>query len=71
MQIVRTHQRNTNSPLFQTATNFKKSIQSDTKQIKKNNSSEPEGKSDWHLVSTHGRRETKEFDIERLSLLAV
>jgi hypothetical protein len=31
MQIVRTHQHNTNSTLFQTGTNFKKSLQSDTK----------------------------------------
>jgi hypothetical protein len=34
MEIVRPHQSNTNSALFQTATNFKKSLQSDTKQIK-------------------------------------
>jgi hypothetical protein len=34
MQIVRIQQCNTNSTLFQTATNFKKSFQSDTKQIK-------------------------------------
>jgi hypothetical protein len=34
MEIVRTHQHNTNSSLFQTDTNFKISLQSDTKQIK-------------------------------------
>jgi hypothetical protein len=34
VHIVRTHQHNTDSPLLQTATNFKKSLQSDTKQIK-------------------------------------
>jgi hypothetical protein len=34
MQVVRTHQRNTNSTLFQTATNFKKSLQRATMQIK-------------------------------------
>jgi hypothetical protein len=43
MQIVRTHQRNTDSTLFQTATKFKKSIQSETKQAK-HNSTGPEGK---------------------------
>jgi hypothetical protein len=43
MQIVRIHQSNRNWTLFQTATNFKKSLQSDTKQIK-NNNPEPEGK---------------------------
>jgi hypothetical protein len=34
MQIVRTHQHNTSSTLFHTATNLQKSLQSDTKQIK-------------------------------------
>jgi hypothetical protein len=34
MQIVRTHQHNTSSTLFHTATNLRKSLQSDTKQIK-------------------------------------
>jgi hypothetical protein len=34
MQIVRTHQHNTNSTLIQTVTKFKKSLQSDTTQIK-------------------------------------
>jgi small-conductance mechanosensitive channel len=33
-QIVRTHQHNTNSALLQTANKFKKSFQSETKQIK-------------------------------------
>jgi hypothetical protein len=33
-QIVRTHQHNTNSTLFQTANKFKKSYQSETKQIR-------------------------------------
>jgi hypothetical protein len=33
IQIVRTHQHNTNSALLQTAKNFKKSIQSETKLI--------------------------------------
>jgi NAD-dependent SIR2 family protein deacetylase len=34
MQIVRTHQHNTNSALLQTANTFKKSFQSETKQKK-------------------------------------
>jgi hypothetical protein len=34
IQIVRTHQHNTNSALLQTANKFKKSFQSETKQIK-------------------------------------
>jgi hypothetical protein len=34
MQIVRTHQHNTSSTLFHTATNLHKSLQSNTKQIK-------------------------------------
>jgi hypothetical protein len=34
MQIVRTHQHNTSSTLFHTATNLQKSLQSDRKQIK-------------------------------------
>jgi hypothetical protein len=34
MQIVRSHQHNTSSTLFHTATNLHKSLQSDTKQIK-------------------------------------
>jgi hypothetical protein len=34
MQIVRTHQHNTSSTLFHTATNPRKSLQSDMKQIK-------------------------------------
>jgi hypothetical protein len=34
MQIVRTHQHNTSSTLFHTATNLQKSLQSDTNQIK-------------------------------------
>jgi hypothetical protein len=34
MQIVRKHQPNANSTPFQTASNFKKSLQSDIKQIK-------------------------------------
>jgi hypothetical protein len=34
IQIVRTHQHNTNSALLQTANRFKKSFQSKTKQIK-------------------------------------
>jgi hypothetical protein len=40
IQIVRTHQHNTNSASLQTANNFKKSFQSETKQIKKYNHSE-------------------------------
>jgi hypothetical protein len=43
MQIVRTHQHNTSSTLFHTATNLHKSLQSNTKQIKTHNSQEPEG----------------------------
>jgi hypothetical protein len=35
IQIVRTHQHNTNSALLPTANKFKKSFQSETKQIKK------------------------------------
>jgi hypothetical protein len=34
IQIVRTHQHNTNSALLQTANEFKKSVQSETKRIK-------------------------------------
>jgi hypothetical protein len=34
IQIVRTHQHNTNSALLQTANKFKYSFQSETKQIK-------------------------------------
>jgi hypothetical protein len=34
IQIVRTHQHNTNSALLQTANRFQKSFQSETKQIK-------------------------------------
>jgi hypothetical protein len=34
IQIVRTHQHNTNSALLQAANKFKKSFQSGTKQIK-------------------------------------
>jgi hypothetical protein len=34
IQIVRTHQHNTNSALLQTANKFKKSFQSETEQIK-------------------------------------
>jgi hypothetical protein len=34
IQIVRTHQQNTNSALLQTANKFKKSFQSETEQIK-------------------------------------
>jgi hypothetical protein len=34
MQIVRTHQHNSSSTLFYTATNLQKSLQSDIKQIK-------------------------------------
>jgi hypothetical protein len=34
MQIVRTHQHNTSSTLFHTATSLQKSLQGDTKQIK-------------------------------------
>jgi hypothetical protein len=34
IQIVRTHQHNTNSALLQTANKFKKSFQTETKQIK-------------------------------------
>jgi hypothetical protein len=34
MQIIRTHQHNTSSTLFHTATDLQKSLQSDTKQIK-------------------------------------
>jgi hypothetical protein len=34
IQIVRTHQHNTNSALLQTANKFKKSFQSEIKQIK-------------------------------------
>jgi hypothetical protein len=40
IQIVRTHQQNTNSALLQTANKFKKSFQSETEQIKKYNNSE-------------------------------
>jgi hypothetical protein len=40
IQIVRTDQHNTNSGLLQTANKFKKSFQSETKQIQKYNNSE-------------------------------
>jgi hypothetical protein len=43
IQTVSTHQRNRNSVLFQTATNFKKSLQGDTYKWK-HSSPEPEGK---------------------------
>jgi hypothetical protein len=36
IQIVRTHQHNTNLALLRTANKFKKSFQNETKQIKKN-----------------------------------
>jgi hypothetical protein len=53
MQIVRTHQRNTNSTLFPTATNFKKPLQIDTKQIK--NTTAQNMKERWEAKRLHGQ----------------
>jgi hypothetical protein len=53
MQIVRTYQCNTNSTLFQTATNFKKSLQSDTKQIK--DTTAHNLKERWEAKTLHGK----------------
>jgi hypothetical protein len=54
IQIVRTHQHNTNSALLQTANKFKKFFQRETKQIKKNNLEfkRKMGKKDAWTIST-------------------
>jgi hypothetical protein len=52
IQIVRTHQHNKNSALLQTANKFKKSFQSETKQIK-NITQNIEGK--WEEKRMHGQ----------------
>jgi hypothetical protein len=56
IQIVRTHQHNTDSALLQTANKFKKSFQSETKQIKniitQNIKGKWEGKKDASTIST-------------------
>jgi hypothetical protein len=52
IQIVRTHQHNTNSALLQTANKFKKSFQSETKQIK-NITQNIKGK--WEEKRMHGQ----------------
>jgi hypothetical protein len=51
-QIVRTHQHNTNSALLQTANKFKKSFQSETKQIKNIITQNLKGK--WEEKMMHG-----------------
>jgi hypothetical protein len=53
IQIVRTHQHNTNSALLQTANKFKKTFQSETKQIKKYKNSEFKKK--WEEKRMHGQ----------------
>jgi hypothetical protein len=53
IQIVRTHQHNTNSALLQTANKFKKSFQSETKQIKKNVTQNIKGK--WEEKRMRGQ----------------
>jgi hypothetical protein len=53
MQIVRTHQHNTSSTLFHTATNLQKSLQSDMKQIK--NTIARNLKERWEVKRLHGQ----------------
>jgi hypothetical protein len=53
IQIVRTHQHNTNSVLLQTANKFKKSFQSETKQIKNIITQNIKGK--WGEKRMHGQ----------------
>jgi hypothetical protein len=53
MQIVRTHQHNTISTLFHTATNLHTSLQSDTKQIKTTISRNL--KERWEAKRLHGQ----------------
>jgi hypothetical protein len=53
IQIVRTHQHTTNSALLQTANKFKKSFQSETKQIKNIITQNLKGK--WEEKRMHGQ----------------
>jgi hypothetical protein len=53
IQVVRTHQNNTNSALLQTANKFKKSFQSETKQIKNIITKNIKGK--WEEKRMHGQ----------------
>jgi phosphopentomutase len=53
IQIVRTHQHNTNSTLLQIANKFKKSFQSETKQIKNTIAQNIKGK--WEEKRMHGQ----------------
>jgi hypothetical protein len=53
IQIVRTHQHNTNSALLQTANKFKKSFQSETKQLKNIITQNTKGK--WREKRMHGQ----------------
>jgi hypothetical protein len=53
IQIIRTHQHNTNSALFQTANKFKKSFQSETKQITNIITQNIKGK--WEEKRMHGQ----------------
>jgi hypothetical protein len=53
MQIVRTHQHNTSSTLFHTATNLQKSLQSDKKKIK--NTIASKLKLSWEAKRLHGQ----------------
>jgi hypothetical protein len=53
IQIVRTHQYNTHSALLQTANKFKKSFQSETKQIK--NITTQNIKGNWEEKRMHGQ----------------
>jgi hypothetical protein len=52
IQIVRTHQHNTNSALLQTANTFKKSFQSETKQ---KNIITQNLKEKWEVKRMHGQ----------------
>jgi hypothetical protein len=53
MQIVRTHQHNTSSTLFHTATNLQKSFQIDTKQLKSTTAGNL--KERWEAKRLHGQ----------------
>jgi hypothetical protein len=53
IKIVRTHEHNTNSVLLQTANKFKKSFQSETKQIKNIITQNIKGK--WEEKRMHGQ----------------
>jgi hypothetical protein len=53
IQIVRTHQHNTNSALLQAANKFKKSFQGETKEIKNIITQNMKGK--WEEKRVHGQ----------------